>query len=91
MKIQKITIPVFVLFILSGFFLNVNAQKTDYLLEYTKLSFNGKFFIDKVNDEFKVVSDNGIFKAKYEIGEVTDEMREIKNFQLFKRIFYYSP
>ena len=91
MKIQRFLFPVFVLVILTNFFLNVNAQKTDYLPDYTKLSFNGKFFNDPVNDEFKVVSDNGLFKAKYEIGEVTDEMREIKSFRLFKNdILLYS-
>ncbi len=63
---------------------NLKAQKNDYLPGNTKLSFNGKFINSHVNNEFNVVSENGIFKAKYETGRVTDEMREIKNFQLFE-------
>ncbi|OQX72275.1 MAG: hypothetical protein B6D61_14330, partial [Bacteroidetes bacterium 4484_249] len=86
MKIQRSLISVSVLFFLFASLISVSikAQKTDYLPGNIKLSFNGKFINSAANDEFKVVSENGMFKAKYETGNVTDEMREIKNFKLFK-------
>ncbi len=84
MKIQRFLIPVLMLVFMTCIIFNSNAQKSDYLPGNTKLSFNGKFINSDVNNEFNVVSENGIFKAKYEIGRVTDEMREIKNFQLFE-------
>jgi murein DD-endopeptidase MepM/ murein hydrolase activator NlpD len=59
------------------------AQKTNYLPENIKLSFNGTFQ-NEINDDFRASSENGIYKAKYEIGTVSDEMRELKNMQVYE-------
>ena len=48
------------------------------------LSFNGTFTNELTNFIDQKASDNGIYLAKYDVGEVTDENREIKNFRLYK-------
>lgn len=64
--------------------LNLAAQLSHYLPENIRLSFNGKFIPAEADADFKFVSDNGLYKAKYAIRNASDEMREITGFELFE-------
>ncbi len=66
-----------------GFYPIMQAQNTDYLPENVSLSFNGTFQTPKSNG-VRNSSENGKFTVKYDIGAVSDEMREIRNLQLYK-------
>jgi hypothetical protein len=73
-------------FIISGFFgLSEQsiAQKNNYLPQNLTLSFNGTFQ-PRTDSEFRITSENGLYKVKYEVGAVSDEMRELKNIQVFE-------
>jgi len=70
--------------LLLSFCYSVFAQ-TQYLPENINLSFNGKFIVRKGNPDFRNVSDNGLFGVTYNIGNVTDEQREILNFKFYKQ------
>lgn len=65
-------------------------NQENFLPENITVSFNGTFVTKNVNDEFKATSDNGLFKAKYDIGAVTDEQRELLNTKLYRddRLLY---
>lgn len=62
----------------------VFAQKSTTLPDHVSLSFNGTFTNDFSNNIDQLGSANGVYFAKYEIGDVTHENREIKNFRLYK-------
>lgn len=74
-------IIIYVLFLNFGY--SVIAQ-THYLPENSNLSYNGKFIVKNENNDFRNVSENGLFGATYDIGNVTDEQRQIINFKLYK-------
>lgn len=65
-------------------------NQENYLPENITVSFNGTFVNKNVDDEFKAASENGFFKAKYDIGAVTDEHRELLNLKLYNdgRLLY---
>ncbi|MCB2219101.1 MAG: T9SS type A sorting domain-containing protein [Bacteroidetes bacterium] len=48
------------------------------------VSFNGKFMNPEPGQYYRSCSGNGLFAATYDIGLVTDENRELKNFKLYK-------
>jgi hypothetical protein len=48
------------------------------------VSFNGTFMNPVPGQHYKSTSENGQFKAAYDIGSVTDENRELRNFKLYK-------
>ncbi|MCD4729736.1 MAG: hypothetical protein K8R74_03985 [Bacteroidales bacterium] len=73
---------VYVLLISLGY--SVFAQ-TNYLPENLNLSYNGKFITQKENPEYRNVSDNGMYGVTYDIGNVTDEQREILNFKFYEQ------
>ncbi|MCP4580026.1 MAG: T9SS type A sorting domain-containing protein [candidate division Zixibacteria bacterium] len=54
------------------------------------VSFNGKFIKDHDNVNAGAFSDNGRFRCEYEVGRVTDEVRELKNFKMYEddRLLY---
>ena len=77
---------IFTVFIFSVFFgLNEQsiAQKNNFLPQNLTLSFNGTFQ-PRTDSEFRITSENGVYKVKYEVVTVSDEMRELKNFQVFE-------
>ncbi len=83
MKFYRLIIMATIPVMIFGFTANIKAQKTNYLPTNLTLSFNGTF--QSVNiDEFKASSENGIYRAKFDIGAVSDEMRILKNLQVFK-------
>lgn len=65
-------------------------QSTEHPVD---MSFNGTFLSPIKGYEFKSVSENGIYKAKYEIGKVTDENRQLLHFELYKndKLLYALP
>lgn len=52
--------------------------------ENVSLSFNGIFVHNSPSPTSKANSDNGRFWCQYEIGQVSDEERELKNFKYFE-------
>ncbi len=60
------------------------AQNSDLLPGHISVSFNGKFVNELNNYIDQSASDNGVYVANYEIGAVTDENRELKNFRLYR-------
>lgn len=79
-KLQLTSITFLILF----FGINVQSQTSDYLPDNLSLAPNGTFIHTSEDSPFEKTSDNGIYKAKYDIGRVTDEMRELVNFRLYK-------
>ena len=78
---RHLHIIIYVLFLSIGY--SVFAQ-TQNLPENLKLSYNGKFIVQKENSDYRNVSENGLFGATYNIGKVTDEQRQILNFKLYE-------
>ncbi len=59
------------------------SQKSGHLPANVELSYNGTF--QKIaGSEFRSTSENGQYKVKYDITAVSDEMRELKNLQLYE-------
>lgn len=87
---QIITSFILIIFISHSAF-NVYGQQQK--ANIPDISFNGKFIEAHQNNEFRAISENGVFKVKYDIAEVTDENRKLVNFQLFKNneILYTLP
>jgi len=83
MNFHKLITAVIISAFISVFGANINAQKSSYLPENLTLSFNGTFQPISTS-EYRVSSENGLYKAKYDIGAVSDEMRELKNLQMFE-------
>ena len=54
------------------------------ILDNISVSFNGIFNHKSVNKDSKTCSENGTFWCQYEIGHVSDEVRQLKNFKLFQ-------
>jgi len=48
------------------------------------IQFNGTFSHPSITAGSKANSPNGLFWCRYDIGEVSDEMRELKNFEFYK-------
>lgn len=48
------------------------------------LSFNGKFIRGSYGYDSKINSENGVFWCQYDIGYVSDEIRELRDFRLFE-------
>lgn len=83
MNFHRLTSTLFILISFFGLNRPINAQQADYLPPNLTLSFNGTFQTICEND-FRASSENGIYNAKYDIGAVTDEMRELKNLQVLE-------
>lgn len=73
----------FILVFAFSIFINGISQN-ESLPDNLQLSFNGKFIKGDLKDGFDKTSENGVYQAKYEIGNVSHNNREILNFQLFK-------
>ncbi|MFC2103356.1 hypothetical protein ACFLSS_02890 [Bacteroidota bacterium] len=69
--------------VFSIFFIASDIVPQTGLENYTA-SINGSIIKVKYNSNSKVSSGNGIFWCTYDIGDVTDEYRELRNFKLFK-------
>lgn len=74
----------FITYVLLLSFGHTVFAQTQYLPEYLNLSYNGKFIVQQKNSDFRNISENGLFGATYNIGNVTDEQREILNFKLYR-------
>ncbi|UCE04653.1 MAG: hypothetical protein JSW07_13625, partial [bacterium] len=48
------------------------------------VSFNGTFIVNSPSKTSRVNSENGTFWCEYDIGQVSDEMRELKNFRFYR-------
>jgi murein DD-endopeptidase MepM/ murein hydrolase activator NlpD len=83
MNFHRLIITVFLLTIVLLMDKNLTAQKSNYLPENQMLSFNGTFQ-NKTTEDFRASSENGHYMVKYDIGSVSDEMRELKNLQVFR-------
>jgi len=70
--------------VLLSFSLILQGQKSEFLPANTNVSFNGRFITEVPNVNYNNISDNGTFSCKYDIGNVSDENREIINFRQFK-------
>ncbi len=62
----------------------MSAQTANRFPGEKKLAPNGLFIVDREKATGQTYSDNGIFKATYSIGKVSDENREITGFTLTK-------
>lgn len=83
MVYQKLQITIISsLLIFFSFF--AQSQSSEYLPDNLSLSSNGKFVNTIKDGNFDKTSDNGVYMVKYDIGQVSDEMREILNFRLYK-------
>ncbi len=80
MRLSHIIVYVFLLSLSYPVF-----SQTNYLPENVSLSFNGKFITQKENPAFRNVSGNGLYGVTYNIGNVTDEQREILNFRCYEQ------
>ena len=74
-----------IVFILLFSFGSSIIAQTNYLPENLNLSYNGKFITHKHNPEYRNISDNGLYGVTYNIGNVTDEQREILNFKFYEQ------
>jgi murein DD-endopeptidase MepM/ murein hydrolase activator NlpD len=83
MNFQRFLTQLIVPVIFFGFYPNMQAQNSDYLPKNVSLSFNGTFQTPKSNG-VRNSSENAKFTVKYDIGAVSDGMRELRNLQLFK-------
>ncbi|MCF8378213.1 MAG: T9SS type A sorting domain-containing protein [Bacteroidales bacterium] len=63
---------------------SIQAQNNPAKNAEIELSFNGTFLNTHQGPDCKKVSENGIYKAMYDIGLVTDESRQLINFELYK-------
>ncbi|MEA3479182.1 MAG: hypothetical protein U9R60_13430 [Bacteroidota bacterium] len=80
---HRIILPAIVIILLFST-LNLGAQLSHYLPENIRLSFNGKFIPAEADADVKFVSDNGLYKVKYNVRSASDEMRKITGFELFR-------
>jgi hypothetical protein len=82
MNFHRLIFNTIISVVILGFGLNSIAQKTSYLPENLTLSFNGTFQ-NKTDSEYRASSENGLYKARFDIGAVSDEMRELKNLKVY--------
>jgi hypothetical protein len=68
--------------LLLGFFVSAGQLGAAGTPDRT-VSFNGTFVPGQPDIDCRLISENGVFYCKYDIGSVGDEMRELSNFRLY--------
>ncbi len=58
--------------------------ESQMLPKNVQLSFNGIFVSNSLSPSANATSENGHFWCQYEIGQVSDEIRELRNFKFFE-------
>lgn len=66
-----------------GFALAGSAD-VDSLRENTVVSFNGKFIDHSPYENAQICSPNGAFSCQFDIGHVSDEIRQLNNFRFYE-------